>query len=225
MNARREFGTGPLSRAAARVYSLLVIEALLLAAAGPGLVPLIALERDRSNVPLAALCAVPLGPALSAALYALHHHRADLTELRPAAAFWRGYRMNVAAVLRIWLPWLAALTLVGVSVANPGAAGIPGWWVVLLVLVAIASALWMGNALVIASLFVFRARDTARLAGYFLARTGGVTIGTASLLVVATAVTALASELVLALLGSVFALVMLHLARPLAVEVRRDFVR
>ena len=69
---RPGFGEGPLSRAAALVYTLIVVELLLLATTLPGLVPLVLLARDVSNAPLAALCLLPLGPALSAALYALH---------------------------------------------------------------------------------------------------------------------------------------------------------
>ena len=41
--ARREFGAGPLSRVAALVYTLLVVELLLLVCAAPGLVALFAL--------------------------------------------------------------------------------------------------------------------------------------------------------------------------------------
>lgn len=70
--ARGGFGTGPLSRAAALVHTLLTVEAMLLAAASPGLAGVFLLGTDPSNLPLIALCLVPLGPALSAALYALH---------------------------------------------------------------------------------------------------------------------------------------------------------
>src|SRR3712207_5924688 len=95
MRARAQFGEGPLSRAAAFVYTLLVIEVLLVVTSLPGIVPLLLLQRDASNVPLAALCAVPFGPALSAAVFALRHRRLDLTDLKPAIAFWRGYRLNL----------------------------------------------------------------------------------------------------------------------------------
>ncbi|MFG3300376.1 hypothetical protein [Micromonospora chersina] len=82
------FGEGPLSRAAALVHTLLVVELLLVLTTAPGLVALALLDRDVSNLPLVALCAVPLGPALSAAVYALHHQRPDLTDLHPAR-LWR----------------------------------------------------------------------------------------------------------------------------------------
>jgi hypothetical protein len=105
--AVRQFGEGPLSRAVAWVYTLLIVEALFVLTTVAGLIPLMLLDRDASNGPLAAACALPLGPALSAALYAVARRRLDLTDLKPATAFWRGYRLNVGGVLRMWCPWLS----------------------------------------------------------------------------------------------------------------------
>lgn len=221
--SRRQFGEGPLARAAALVYTLLVVELLLLVAAGPGLVPLVLLDRDAGNIPLAAACALPLGPALSAALYALAHRSRDLADLRPAAAFWRGYQANFRGALQVWVPWLAWLTIVAVNLAHFAATGLPGWWAVLLVAIAAAVTLAAADALVITSLFAFRAADVARLAVSFLARTPGVTLGNACLLVVAAAITAASSEAVLALLGSVLAAALLRTCRPMIAEIRREF--
>jgi hypothetical protein len=221
--AARGFGTGPLARAAALVYTLLVVEFLLLVTIAPGLAALMLLDRDASNLPLAAACAVPAGPALSAALYALHHRRLDLADLHPAAAFWRGYRLNARSALRVFVPWLGLLTVVAMTLAHRGAAGIPGWWQVLLVIIAVAATLWMANALVITSLFTFRAVDVARLAGYFLGRTPMATLGNACLLILAAGLTLAATEAALTLLASVFALAALHNCRTMVEVVRRDF--
>jgi uncharacterized membrane protein YesL len=221
--AARGFGDGPLSRVAARVHTLLVVELLLLAASLPGLVPLVLLGRDASNVPLYAACALPLGPALSAALYALHHQRPDLTDLRPAAAFLRGYRANAAGVLRLWAPLLAWLTVVGVNLAHLDAAGVPRWWAALLVGVAAVAALAGAHALVVTSLFAFRARDVARLAVGFLVRAPAGTLGVALLLAAAVAVTAVTSEAVLALAGSLWALALLRVAGPMIDTIRKEF--
>ncbi|MEV4296358.1 hypothetical protein [Microbispora rosea] len=219
----RRFGQGPLSRASALVYTLLVVELLVLATTLPGLIGLVLLDRDAANVPLAAVCALPAGPALSAALYALHRRRLDLTDLHPASAFWRGYRMNVRGVLTLYVPWLAWLTVLGTTLANFGAAGVPGWWAALLVVVALVTALWGANALVITSLFAFRARDVARLAAYFLFSTPRVALGNACLVVVAGGVTLIATEAALTLLGSVFASALLLNSRPLIAEVTEKF--
>ena len=219
------FGDGPLSRIAALVYTVLAVEILLLVTTVPGLVPLVLLDRDASNLPLVAACALPLGPAISAALYALHHRSADVTDLRPAAAFWRGYRANLREALLIWVPWLAWMTVVAVSLANFEAAAVPGWWAVLLVVIAVASTLWLANALVIASLFAFRIADVARLAAYFLVRTKGVTLANACLLIVAAGLTVYLSEAVLALVGSVLALMLVRNARPMIAAVQEEFTQ
>ncbi|MFI7079470.1 hypothetical protein ACIBO1_19420 [Micromonospora sp. NPDC049903] len=221
----REFGDGPLSRGAALVYTLLVVEVLLLVCAAPGLVALFALERHPSNLPLVALCAVPLGPALSAALYTLHHQRLDLTDLHPGRLFWRGYRANLVGVLLVWVPTLSWLTVIALNLANLPAAGVPGWWVVPLVTVGVGVAVVGLNALVITSLFAFRLRDVLRLAGYFVLRTPVVAVGTALLLVAAAALTLVASEAATAALGSLLALALVRGAAPMTDVVREEFVR
>jgi hypothetical protein len=218
------FGEGPLSRVAAWVYTLLIMELLLLVTTVPGLAPLILLERDPSNIPIVALCLLPVGPAVSAALYALRHRSSDLTDLRPAVAFWRGYRGNVVGVLKLWAPLLVWLSIVAMVLANFDAAGVPLWWAVLMVLIAAVATLAGVNALIITSLFSFRTRDVVRLGLYFLVRTKGVALGNACLLVVAAAVTVLFSEAVLAVFGSLFALALLRNGRPMVSVVRKEFV-
>ncbi|MDQ7904772.1 hypothetical protein RB614_09595 [Phytohabitans sp. ZYX-F-186] len=222
-STRRHFGNGPLSQGAALVYTLLVVELLILLTALPGLVPLLLLTADSSNIPLAAACALPLGPAVSAALYALRRRSGDITDLHPARAFWRGYRLNVLASLKVWVPGVAWLAVIGLNLANFGAADVPGWWAALLVAIAVATALWLGNALVITSLFSFRTVDIARLALLFLARTPAVTLGNACLVALAALLTAATSEVVLILLGSVFAFVLLLTSRRMITAIEEEF--
>jgi hypothetical protein len=221
----REFGQGPLSRAAALGYTLLVVGLLLGLTGAPGLVALVLLGRDPSNLPLVAVCALPLGPAGSAALYALHHRRRDATDLRPLAAFGRGYALNLGGVLRLWVPWLAWLTVIAVTLANLGAAAVPGWWAGLLGAVALGLALWGANATVIVSLFEFRTRDVARLAAYFLVRAPLVAVANAGLLLVAAAVVVLWSEAALALLASLFVFALLANSAPMIAAIREEFTR
>ncbi|MBO3740264.1 hypothetical protein [Actinoplanes flavus] len=216
------FGAGPLSRTAAMVHNLLVVEALLLVTTLPGLVTLL-LDRDVGNLPLVALCALPAGPALSAALYALHHRSNDLTDLRPTAAFLRGYRLNARGALLIWAFWLGWITVLAMNLANLGAAGLPGWWAGPIVLVAAGATGWMLNALVITSLFAFRTRDVARLAAYLVIRTPGVSLGNACLVIVVLGGVLASSEAVVALAGSVLVLALLHNSRRLIAVVRKEF--
>jgi uncharacterized protein YjeT (DUF2065 family) len=214
----RRFGTGPLARFAALVHTLLVVEVLVLLTGAAGIVPLVLLDRDASNIPLVAMCAIPAGPALSAALYALRRRSSDLTDLEPARAFLRGYRMNAAGVLKLWVPWLAWEAVLGLDLAS-------GRWTIPVTVVALAAALWQANALVIASLFAFRTRDTARLAAYFLVRTPEVTLGNAGLVALAAGVVLLWSEAVLALVAVVFVAALLRTTRPLRAGIEERFIR
>jgi uncharacterized membrane protein YesL len=221
--AMRQFGTGPLARLSALVYTTLAVELLVLITTVPGLVPMLLLDHDASNLPLAAVCLIPVGPALSAALYALHRLRPDLTDLHPAATFWRGYRLNALGALRVYLPWLALMTIVAMTVAHRRAADVPGWWPVLLVVIAVAATLWLINALVITSLFTFRAIDVARLAAYFLGRAPKAALGSLGLLIVVVVLTAASTEVVPVLLASAFGLVLLDNCKAIVDQVRRDF--
>lgn len=221
--ASRDFGTGPLARVSALVYTLMVTEGLFLLTAAPGLVLVLLLDRDASNLPLDALCLVPAGPAASAALFALHKRQSDLADLSPAAAFWRGYRLNAAGALKVFVPWLVVATMLGMTLAHRHAASLPGWWVVLLVVIAVAATLWLVNALVITSLFAFRTVDVARLATWFLGRTPMVTIGNAGVLLAAALVTAYGTEALAALLVSAFGLLLLGSSAKMIERVRKDF--
>jgi hypothetical protein len=217
------FGTGPLARAAALVYTLLVTEGLLLLSGAPGLVPLLLLRADASNLPLAAACLVPAGPAVSAALFALWRRSGDLADLHPAAAFWRGYRLNAAGVLRVYVPWLAVATMVAMALAHGTASGVPGWWRGLLVVIAVAGTLWLANAMVITSLFAFRAVDVARLAAYFLGKAPLVALGNAGVVIAGALVTAFGTEPVALLLATVGCLALVISSRLMIDQVKERF--
>jgi hypothetical protein len=216
---QRRFGEGPLSRAAALVYTLLVVEVLFAVAVLPGLVPLVLLARDASNLPLVALCAVPFGPALSAALYALQQHRGDLTDLQPAAAFVRGYRLNAAGALKVWVPLVAWLAVVGINLTQLGSAGVPRWWAGPLAVIGLGAAVVGANALLIGSLFAFRLRDVVKLSVYFGLRRPA----TVALIVVAAGITVLANEVVLVLLASVLTLLWLRSTRAMTDTIREEY--
>ncbi|WP_406006242.1 hypothetical protein OG440_08575 [Streptomyces sp. NBC_00637] len=217
------FGIGPLSRAAALLHTLLAVEALLLATAAPGLVGLFFLGPDPANLPLAAGCLLPLGPALSAALYALHHRSRDLTDLHPARDYLRGWRLNTRPALKLWAPLLAWLTVIAFTLIHFAETGLPGWWAVLLGVIGVVSLLWGAHALVLTSLFAFRARDTVRLAAYFLLRRRRATLAAASLLALAGGLTTLLTEALPALLAAPLLLSLLRSSEPVIVETQEDF--
>ncbi len=217
------FGTGPLSRAAALIHTLVTVAALLLLTAAPGLAGLFLLAPDPANLPLAALCLLPLGPSAAAALYALHHRGGDLTELRPSRVFLRGWRLGAGPALKLWAPLLGWLTVIAFTLTHFPATGLPRWWAFLLAVTGVGSLLWGAHALVLTALFAFRARDTARLAAYFLFRHPRATLGALSLLILTAAGTALLTEALPALLAAPLLLSLLRAGRPLITETREEF--
>lgn len=169
------------------------------------------------------MAALPLGPALSAAVYALHHRDRDLVDLHPARAYTRGWRLNALPVLKLWTPLLGWLTVIAFTLTHFSTTGLPGWWALLLAAIGCGSLLWGAHALVLTSLFTFRARDTARLAASFLLRHGRATLAAASLLVLAAGLTALLTEALPALLAAPLLLSLLYGSRRVIAETREDF--
>ena len=216
-----EIGAGPLSRWSAAVHWAAVIELLVVLTSLPGLVGLVLLGGSASNLPLATLCLLPMGPALSAALFAWRHWLdvpAGDRELSPARRFLRGYRLNWRDVLLWWGPTVVVLAVLAVGVAN--AAG--GFRVVAVVLGA-ALLVWAGNALVLSSLFAFRTRDVARLAVYYVAVRPLVALRVLALLVVAGGLAVVATDRLVVVLASVLALMLLQAARPLVDDAKERF--
>ena len=219
---RREFGEGVLGRATAVVYWYLIVEVLLVVAVLPGALGSLFLERTPGNAPLFALCLVPVGPAVSAALFALRD-RAKAEGLTPASSFWRGYRLNWADALKVWVPGLVAGVVILLGLANVGAGGVPGWFGGALVAVGVGLLLWSVNALLIVSFFGFRTRDAARLAAHFLGARPLVTLGSLSLLVLAAGIVVLTTEALFGLLAAVWLGLVLRNARPLLADVEERF--
>lgn len=211
-----------LGQVAGFMYWYLVLSLLFALAAAPGLAVLLLLDRSSTNAPLAVLCLLPVGPALSGVLFAARdRHRAEGPT--PARSFARGYRLNAVDVLRLWVPALVALALIAVCVVNTDAAGVPDGYAGVLLVIALLTVLWALNALVIASLFAFRTRDVARLGAYYLARLPLVTLGMVSLLVLAGGVVYVTFDAVLVMLGGIWAALLLRNAGPMIRDVQARF--
>jgi hypothetical protein len=221
--APRDIGRGPLSRASAFVYTLLVVEAMLIGAAAPGLVALAVVLRYAPHVALVAVCAVPAGPAISASIYALRHRSADLFDLKPMRQFWHGYRINLRAVLPVWLIGLAWLWIVAVTLANFRAAGVPAWWAAILALIGVLAALWLTNALIVTSLFDFRTADAIRLAWELIPRQPLVMLGNGGVLLAAALLTVTTNEIVVGLLGSTLLMALVRTSRPMIDLITREY--
>lgn len=219
----RELGEGPLGRVTGAVYWLLVVGLLQVLTTLPGTIPLLLLDRSPGNAPLVALCLLPVAPALSAGLFALRR-RPGAESLEPAATFWRGYRLGLLDVLRLWAPALVALGLLGVNLAYLGATGMPGWYAGVALALGALVLVWVLEAVVIATVYSFRTRDTARLAWYYLLRRPVVTVGVLGTVLLAGAVVLAASDAVLAMLGWAFTWLLLRVTAPVITEVGDRYV-
>ncbi|ACQ81564.1 conserved hypothetical protein [Beutenbergia cavernae DSM 12333] len=215
-------GAGPLSRASAVVYWTLALEALFLLAASPGLVLLFLLVPDPSNIPLVALALVPVGPAFAATVFAWRASARE-RDLAPWRHFRRGYRLGLGDVLRIWIPGLAVLAVLGINLTHLEATGLPPAGGVVLAVLAAGIALWLVHAVVLAALMSFRTRDVARLALYYLGAKPLVTLQYASFAILAGGVVVLTSDWVLAALASVLAALVLRAARPVLAHAEATF--
>lgn len=213
---------GALGRVTAGAYLLLVVELAFLLAALPGLAGLMFVAREAGNLPLIALCLVPLAPAFSAAVSATRVARRE-DDLVVWPRFWRGWRRNLREVLSLWVPALVLGTVLGYNIVFGPAIGVDDVFIIASWILLAVLALWVVNAIMIASFFSFRLRDTARLALYYLAARPLVTLGTISLLVIAAGLVYLTADWVLAVCGSLFAVGVLTTHKPLLVDVEERF--
>lgn len=218
----RGFGSGVLARAAAFIYWHLVVGVLLCAGTLPTVVLLFFLDRSVGNVALVPLCAILLAPALSAGSYALRD-RGRSDELVPARSFLRGLRLGWADALRAWSPPMIVIAIVAGGIVSLESAGLPAGYAGVLIAIGVIVLLWGTNALLIATFFSFRWRDTARLAVYYLGRRWIVTLGELALLIVAVALVLFTSEAVLWLLQVVWLAFLVVIARPLIADVTARF--
>lgn len=219
-----DYDTGAVGRVTSPAYRYLLVGLLLALAVSPTVVLLFLVDASPANVPLAVGSAVFVGPALSAALFALGERARD-DGLTPAAAFVRGYRMNFADVLKLWVPGLLVLAVLTYTILNITAAGVPAWWAGILIGIGVITLVWLVQSTVIASFFAFRTRDAGRLALYFIGRLPKVTLAVLSALVLAGAVVWLTSEAVLALFGVLWVGLLLRWEKPMLAEVRLRFVQ
>ncbi|MCD5341856.1 DUF624 domain-containing protein [Arthrobacter sp. AK04] len=219
-----EIGRGVLSRMTASVYRLLVLAAFLVLMCGPTLVVWTLLGDPVSNAAFFVIALLPVGPALSGAVYALRAWAAS-PDLSPSRALWRGYRLNFLDTMKWWavVVAVALVLIVNIVFANAvpfGAAFRPAGIIVLGLL-----GVWAGHLLIVASLFSFRTRDSMRIAAVELFAQWKVSLGLLSLLVVAVATVHLGTELALLVLAWAFIGILWLIAQPLIADVTRRFIK
>ncbi|WP_432534310.1 DUF624 domain-containing protein [Kineococcus arenarius] len=212
-----------LWRACEGVYRALVVEVCFLVACAPGIALTAALVPAASNAPLFGAAALPLGPALAAALHCANRQLAG-DDTSAARTFWCGWRVNATDALRVWGPAVAVLVVLALSAT--AAATAPGGVVVRAVLTVTAAvvAVVALSALVVVTSFRFRTRDVVRLAVHVLGRRPGTALGLVALLAVAGALVLTSLWLALAV-ASLWVLLLAMATRSAVVLVAAEFTR
>jgi len=217
-------GTGPLSQLVQAVYQHAALAACLVAGCAPTVVVLTLVSSTTTNVPLFVLAQLPVGPVLSAGLYAVRGWRAEPGG-EPFALFWRGVKMNTLDVLRWWVPVLLVATVLAVdlwaSETVPAAQALRPVAAVLGVLLVLAT----GHMLVVTTFFSFRTRDVLRVAAATLVSQWRVTLVHVSLLVVAVGITMFGSDVLLAFSAWALVSMLEFVSRPVVIAVKERFVR
>lgn len=217
-----EVGRGPLSRGAAAVYRVLVLEALLVLTTLPTAVLVVLLDRSAGNLPVFAAALLPVGPAVVAGLAAARAWEVD-PDLSPARGFWRAYRRDALGTLAWWAPLLAVLAVLAVNAAHaevvPGGAALRPAGLVLAALLVVVG----GHLAVLQARFAFRLRDAVRIALAEVVPQWRFSLGVLSLLLVGAAVTVLAFDVVTVLLAWAGVLLLHVMARPLVTDVTERF--
>ncbi len=220
----RGFGDGVLGRAAEAVYWYMVLTALLAVASLPTLVLALLLMGSASNLLLVAASCVFLGPALSAGLYAVRaRYTAQVDDVGPARAFWRGYALNWKDVLPLWVPSMVLLGIIGFGVVYGAEAGIGALYRAVLLVIGVAVLLWALHALAISTFFSFRARDVARLAAFHLIMLWRTTFGVIALIIVAATVVRFATELGLVVVGGLWTWFWYQNDKPMFTSIWENF--
>ncbi|MDQ0826990.1 putative membrane protein YesL [Arthrobacter sp. B2I5] len=222
---KAEYGAGPLFRAAGTVAGVMVGSALLVLANALLLVALPAVPLVGAWLPVVAL--LPAGPALVACMYAFNRLLAG-QETGVYPDFLRGYRMNAGPAVKIWMPYLLVLAVVGVNLAglpfllgsaNPVEPALRLALLVLGLLVATAGL----NALLLLSRFSFRTRDIYRLSLYSFSASKRVSLGNAGILFLAATLLLMTTTYLLPVLGGAVVFLVCLNSRPLLRLVEEKF--
>jgi len=204
------------------IQRVLVLHVLVLVACAPTVIGLPFLPPDISNIPLFALLLLPVGPAVSAAVFAWQQLSRS-QENSISHYFFRGYRLNWRDGLVMWGIGLVFLSILASNIAHANAvAGGSFLLAVWLVLAALISFLTL-NALVISALFSFRWRDVARLSAFQLGSSWRTTVGFIAILIMVVGLMILAGEwLIFFIAGPVTWFIWMQ-ARPMIHKVQEGF--
>lgn len=204
------------------VYWFLVIDVLLVLSAAPTLVVWTVMSPSVLGSMLFVLAALPLLPALAAALYACRSWREE-KELLPARQLLRGWRLGALDGLTVGALPLLVLALAAFNLTRAGTSGIGVLDIVFLV-VGAAALLVLVRALSIVSRFSFRVRDVYRLTAFTLLVRPLSTLALLSLGVLCLGIILVIGEFMLLFTASLLVFALWASERPVIGMIQEQFV-
>lgn len=205
------------------VYWFLVIDVLVLLAAAPTIALWVLLSPGPLTPLLFVLAALPLLPAIAAALHACGAWREE-RDLEPLRQFLRGYRLTLRDSLLVGAPALLVLALLALGLSQRAPAGVDVLTILHLVLGSMAL-LVLVRSLSIASRFTFRTRDVLRLAAFTLLARPLTTLSLISLGILTLGIALLLGEFLLPVLASLLLFALWAAERPIVQLLGERFVR
>ncbi|WP_342372699.1 hypothetical protein PCC79_00570 [Propioniciclava soli] len=215
----------PFYRATDGIAMFLAVSGWFLLLTLPFWLGLLLLAPVVGNAAVFALTALPIGPALVAALYAIRRRGGPTEDRTPTQLYFAGLRQGWRQALVFWTPFLAVVTaamvttLTGVADTGAGAA-----WQFAFALVLLVAVPWLWLTLTVVANFTFRSRDVARLCMFYTLTKPMVSLGLIALTVGLGLLVAQTFDWILAPLGSVVAWAVVTLARPVTDHVEDHFV-
>lgn len=198
---------------------LLVVQAALLVTLLPTAMAFLFLERHPSNIVLYALFAIPVGPAIQAALYALRRGDSE-GHARPWSRYWEGFRLGWRQSLVIWLPAVVLACLTFINAAYGPSADVASALVIMGLILTGVAVVWSVAALTVISTFSFRTKDLPRVALFGMGSRPLSTIGVLATIFLAAVLVLLTFDAVLLLLASLFCYGLLMTVRPMHAVIR-----
>lgn len=205
------------------VYWFVAVDVMIVLAAAPAILLWFLLGAGTLNAALFVIAALPLLPAISAALYACRARHED-HELIPARQFLRGYRLNALDSLKVGAPLLLVLAVLAFNLAYGESVGTSGLTIVFLVLGAVAL-LVLARALSIVSTFSFRTIDVFRLTAFTLLVRPLSTLALVSLGVLILGIMLVVGEFLLLVTASLLVFALWASERPVAQLLTDRFIR
>jgi len=217
-----EVGQGFLGKLTKSIYWYGTLTLLLAIASAPAWLVASMLVPDMSNVPLYALALAPIGPAISAGLYTVRaRYRSE--DAGPWRAFWRGYRQSFDPVMRVWLPALLVLAIIGFTLTFGFVIGLQSFYRVGLLILGVLVTAWAVHAIAISTFFHFSVSDTARLAAHQLAANWRATLGLIAVAILAFGLVWFLNPLVIIAVSGVLAYLLYQQERSMLNHVYNNF--